>query len=148
MRVRINVYLRIDILIYTCRMFIIGDLMAYVEPSAVWAPRASIRSVEVLYNEGQGEWSVARINWEEEVRIGIRWNGSDGAPGIGHPQARGNATWFILPRQLESAVLDKIEELSQGELLGRYSEMASDEAREREAEEWSEGLIGDASAQG
>lgn len=34
------------------------------------------------------------------------------------------------------------EELGEG-----YSAMAKDAAREREAEEWSEGLIGDASAE-
>jgi hypothetical protein len=130
---------------------VIGSTMAYVEPATVWAPKASIRSVEVLYSRGQGEWSVARVVWEGAERIGVRWNGSNDAPGIGNPQSRGNATWFILPKELESAVLDKVEELSQsgpGGLLEQYAEMASDQAREREAEEWSEGLIGDASAQG
>lgn len=125
--------------------------MAYVEPATVWAPKVSIRSVEVLYNTKQKGWSIARVNWDHENRIGIRWNGDDDKPGIGNPQSRGNATWFILPVELESAVLDKIEELSHadpGGLLERYAEMAKDETREREAEEWSEGLIDDASAQG
>jgi hypothetical protein len=121
--------------------------VTYVEPTSVTAPKASVRSVEVLYNQGQGEWSIARVIWNDEDRIGIRWNGSDDSPGIGHPQARGNATWFILPSELERVVLNKIEELTQGELLTGYADMARDEAREREAEEWSEGLIGDASAQ-
>jgi hypothetical protein len=129
-----------------------GDFdMAYVEPATVWAPKASIRSVEVLYNRGQREWSIARVNWEEEERVGIRWNGADDAPGIGHPQARGNATWFILPREIESAVLGQIEELTNngpGGLLEQYRDMASDTQHEAEAEEWSEGLIGDASAEG
>lgn len=122
--------------------------MAYVQPATVWAPKASIRSVEVLYNRGPGEWSVARVIWEGEKRVGIRWNGHEGDRGIGNPQSRGNATWFILPGELESAVLDKVEELSHsgpGGLIEKYAEMASDQAREREAEEWSEGLIGDAS---
>jgi hypothetical protein len=52
--------------------------MAYVEPQTVCAPKASIRAVEVIYDGGSGEWSVARMNWEDEDRIGIRWNGGDG----------------------------------------------------------------------
>ncbi len=125
--------------------------MGYVDPATVWSPKASIRSVEVLYNRGQKEesWSVARIVWKDVERIGIRWNGDESDRGIGNPQSRGNATWFILPEELESAVLDKVEDLSHrgpGGLIEKYAEMASDQAREREAEEWSEGLIGDTSA--
>ena len=121
--------------------------MAYVEPATVWAPKASVRSLEILYNTGPGGWSVARVNWEGVERIGIRWNGADDGPGIGNPQSRGNATWFILPEELEAVVRDRIDELSvsrPGGLLEGYAEMARDEAREREAEEWSEALIGDA----
>jgi len=125
--------------------------MAYVEPTTVWAPKASIRSVEVLYNRGQGEWSVARVTWEGRERIGIRWNGGDDGPGIGNPQSRGNATWFILPDELAEVILSKIDDLAMsgpGGLIEGYTAMAMDAAREREAEEWSEGLIGDASAEG
>jgi len=35
-----------------------------------------------------------------------------------------------------------------GGLIEGYTAMAKDAAREREAEEWAEGLIGDASAEG
>src|ERR1700693_3007698 len=125
--------------------------MAYVEPATVWAPKASIRSVEVLYNRGSGEWSAARVIWDGKERIGIRWNGSKDGPGIGNPQSRGNATWFLLPEELEKVILEKVEELSMSGpngLLERYREMAGDSEREAEAEDWSEGLIGDASTQG
>ena len=104
--------------------------MAYVEPATVWAPKASIRSVEVLYNQGQGRWSVARVVWDGVERVGIRWNGAEDGPGIGNPQSRGNATWFILPEELESVVLDKVDELRHGGpggLLERYAEMAQDQ---------------------
>lgn len=123
--------------------------MAYVEPQTVCAPKACVRSVEVLYNTGLGGWSVARINWEGSETVGIRWNGDEG-PGIGNPQSRGNATWFIVPEPLQEAILQKVEELSlsgAGGLIEQYTSMANDEAREREAEEWAEGLIGDASPQ-
>lgn len=119
--------------------------MSYVEPATVWAPKVSIRSVQVLHNTGAGGWSVARVNWEEEERIGIRWNGSNEDSGIGNPQSRGNATWFILPRELENVVLNRIEEFNQSALVAGYAEMANDGDREREALEWSEGLVGDAS---
>jgi len=33
-------------------------------------------------------------------------NGKDG-PGIGNPQSRGNATWFILPGQLKEVILSE-----------------------------------------
>ncbi len=127
--------------------------MTYVEPATVWAPKASIRSLEILYNSapgGPGGWSVARVNWENEDRIGIRWNGSDG-PGVGNPQSRGNATWFILPDELQEVILSGIDDLAMsgpGGLIEGYTAMANDADAEREAEEWSEGLIGDASAQG
>jgi|ERR1039458_2460183 hypothetical protein len=125
--------------------------MAYVEPATVRAPRALIRSVEVLYNKGPGEWSVARVTWEDRERIGIRWNGGEDGPGIGNPQSRGNATWFILPDELQDVILSRIDDLAMsgpGGLIEGYTAMAKDADREREAEEWSEGLIGDASAQG
>lgn len=123
--------------------------MAYVEPATVIAPRASIRSVDVLYNAGPGGWSVARLQWEGEERLGIRWNGADG-PGVGNPQSRAVPTWFVLPDELTAVVLQAVEELSlaqQGGLLDGYREMASDKEREAEARAWSEGLMPDATDQ-
>ncbi|MFY9792186.1 MAG: hypothetical protein WA474_01140 [Candidatus Sulfotelmatobacter sp.] len=125
--------------------------MSYVEPAAVLSPRASIRSVEVLYSTNNGGWSVARIGWENTQSVGIRWNGSEDAPGIGSPQSRGNPTWFILPEELHDVILGRVEELivsAPGGLFDQYREMANDAQHEREAEDWSEGLIGDASAEG
>jgi hypothetical protein len=90
------------------------------------------------------------VNWENEDRIGIRWNG-DGGSGVGNPQSRGNATWFILPDELQEVILNRIDDLAMGGpggLIEGYTAMANDAEREREAEEWSEGLIGDASTEG
>jgi hypothetical protein len=45
---------------------------------------------------------------------------------------------------------DRIDDFAMnndGELIEGYLAMARDAAREREAKEWSEGLVGDASAQ-
>ena len=125
--------------------------MAYIEPATVLAPKNSVRSLEIVYSTANGGWSVARVGWEGTARVGIRWNGTQDGPGIGNPQSRGNATWFLLPEELEKAILDRVDELSMGGpggLLERYREMACDSQHESEAEEWSEGLIGDASAEG
>jgi hypothetical protein len=126
--------------------------MSYVEPSTVLSPRVSVRSVEVIYNSSRnGGWSVARVNWEDSQSLGIRWNGSVEKPGIGNPQSRGNPTWFIIPEELHDVILAEVERLAihaPGGLLDQYREMANDLQHEKEAEEWSEGLIGDASTEG
>ncbi len=121
--------------------------MAYVNPALVVAPRASVRSVEVLHDTGAAEdgWSLARLGWEGSIRLGIRWNGGQGS-GIGNPQSRGNPTWFVLPQELEPVVLEAVEELASQHLYAQYRELAADKEREAEALEWSEALIGDASA--
>jgi hypothetical protein len=123
--------------------------MAYVDPATVLSPKNAVTSIEVLYDGGQGSWSAARLGWCGKEKLGIRWNGDEGS-GIGNPQSRGNPTWFVIPDELASVVLDRIEEISnqlEGSILSRYREMAQDEEHEAEAREWSEGLIGDATAQ-
>lgn len=123
--------------------------MAYMEPATVTAPRNLVKGVDVLFNTGPGGWSVARLEWEDHEVLGIRWNGEDG-PGVGNPQSRGFATWFVLPDELRPTIVDRIEELSlhkEGGLLSQYREMALDKAREADAQEWGEGLISDAADQ-
>jgi hypothetical protein len=56
-----------------------------------------------------------------------------------------------LPEELHGVILEKAEDLivtSPGGLFDQYREMANDAKHEKEAAEWSEGLIGDASAEG
>jgi hypothetical protein len=64
--------------------------------------------------------------------------------------SRRQATWFVVggyaAAKVEEAARAAAEE-SPNSLVAQYREMANDSDREREAEEWSEGLIGDASAQ-
>ncbi|MGB6724408.1 MAG: hypothetical protein WBE74_00810 [Terracidiphilus sp.] len=107
-----------------------------------------MKSVEVIYDAGpvNGSWSVARLQWDDETKVGIRWNG-DAVSSKGLPQARGNPAWFVLPDELGSAVLAKAQAIrrqNQAELTEAYQRMAADRERESEAEEWTEGLIGDA----
>jgi hypothetical protein len=123
--------------------------MAYVDPMTVVSPRNRLRSVDILFNSdpGRGGWSVALLDFDGDECIGIRWNGSEGEPGIGNPQSRARPTWFVVPEELAGVVRERTEQLAdsqEGGLLAGYREMANDQEHEAEALEWSEGLIGDA----
>ena len=89
--------------------------MAYVNPEAVSSPKSRWRLRRVLYDGGEGNWSVAEGQWENDGFWGevlaIRWNGSSGSE-IGNPQSRGLATWFVLPEELEQPVRGAIASLS------------------------------------
>lgn len=119
----------------------------YRDPKTVLSPRAQVKSVEVIFDRGpvDGSWSVARLKWEGSPVVGIRWNG-DSQSSTGTPQARGNPAWFIVPKELEEAVLAAAREASlakQGSLAEGYRMMAADRERESEAEEWTEALVDD-----
>ena len=125
--------------------------MSYIKPSTVLAPKTLVSNVEVVYDsqrdeENQESWSVAKLLWDRKPRVGIRWNGDPHGKGIGTPQAFGQPTWFLVPEELESKILEEAEKRAQGgfdALKAGYAEMARDAEHEREALEWSEGLIGD-----
>ena len=119
----------------------------YHDPKTVLSPKEMVKSVEVAYDAGPvpGSWSVARLTWGDSPAVRIRWNG-DERSSKGLPQARGNPTWFIVPDQLADAVLAAAQETSrskQNALAQGYQMMAADRARDAEAEEWTEALIGD-----
>ena len=120
----------------------------YIDPQTVISPKNKVRDVEVLYDRGPVDysWSIARLIYGPEERIGIRWNG-DNESKKGVPLANAHPVWFILPKELAGAVKAKVEELNdnrEAALLESYRLMAADHERETEAEEWVEGLIGDA----
>ena len=120
----------------------------YHDPKTVLSPKDRVKSVEVVFDAGpvDASWSVARLNWDDSPVVGIRWNG-DQTSTKGLPQARGNPAWFILPEDIADAVLEKAKELKRKEaesLLDGYRQRAADQEQEAEAEEWTEGLIGDA----
>ncbi len=124
--------------------------MAYIKPQQVLSPKAKIGGiVEVIHDPGEGRMSVARIVWDQDEVVATRWNGTNAQP-LGNPVSRGHATWFVVDEyaaeSVEKAARDAAEK-SPTSLVAQYREMASDREREREAEEWTEGLIGDASAE-
>lgn len=124
--------------------------MAYVRPEEVLSPKSQVGGViEVIHDPGENGMSVARILWGKEEVIATRWNGNAHQP-LGNPVSRGHATWFVVDgyaaKSVEQAAREAAER-SPSSLVAKYREMAQDADREREAEEWSEGLIGDASPQ-
>jgi hypothetical protein len=109
-----------------------------------------VRSVEVIFDSGEGGWSTAHVDWAGRRVLGIRWNG-DANSAIGNPQSHAQPTWFLVPPELELVILQWIEEhvnSRPGGLLDQYREMALDAGREKEAQQWCEGLVGDVPAQG
>src|SRR2546422_301196 len=120
--------------------------MNYVLPEQVLSPRRRVGGVlEVVHDPGPGKMSVARIIWDDEEVIATRWNGSDKQP-LGNPVSRGQATWFVVDdyaaKSVEEAARAAALQSPHG-LAAQYREMAADSEREREAQEWTEGLIGD-----
>lgn len=124
--------------------------MGYVRPQQVLSPKAKVGGIiEVIHDPGEGRMSVARIVWEQDEVVATRWNGTNAQP-LGNPVSRGHATWFVVDEyaaeSVEKAAREAAEK-SPTSLIAQYREMANDVEREREAEEWTEGLIGDASAE-
>lgn len=123
--------------------------MSYIDPKTVTAPKSLVRDVNVVYDSGESReegFSVVTLRWDNKDAVGIRWNGHPGDKGIGTPQAFGQPTWFLVPQELQESVLDAAQKLAneeRDELKAGYAEMARDSEHEREAYEWSEGLIQD-----
>ena len=124
--------------------------MPYIRPEEVLSPKGRVGAVlEVIHDPREEGMSVARILWDGEEVIATRWNGNDEQP-LGNPVSRGHATWFIVGGYAAASVEEAARKAalnSPHSLVAQYREMANDSQREREAEEWTEGLIGDASAQ-
>ncbi len=123
--------------------------MSYLKPQEVVGPKKHCDGViEVIHDPREDRMSVARILWDGEVVIATRWNGNSDKP-LGNPVSHGHATWFVVDgyvaESVEKAARKAAQESPNG-LAARYREMAEDAEHEREAEEWSEGLIGDGNA--
>jgi hypothetical protein len=121
--------------------------MAYISPETVLSPKGRVDKIDVIYDKGPStqSWSIAKLKWNGDDAIGMRWNGDEDHL-VGTPQSRGKATWFIVPKEIAGAVLHAATMLHRQKsesLLAGYREMATDREREAEAEAWSEALIGD-----
>lgn len=91
--------------------------MIYTNPNRVVSPKDFLESVEVIYDGGSGEnendtgFSLAKLTWEGETVIGIRWNIARrewDTPNkmnnlnecVGMPSSHGFPVWFVLPDEL------------------------------------------------
>lgn len=121
--------------------------MSYVRPNEVLSPRKRVGGiVEVIHDPGEKSMVTARILWDGVEVIAIRWNGNTDRP-LGAPVSRGHATWTVVDRYAAESVEGAARAAAQGSpnsLAARYREMAEDTERERQATEWCDGLIGDA----
>jgi len=121
----------------------------YIDPETVVSPKSKVSHLKVLFDRGPVEhsWSIAQLTYDGNDCIGIRWNGDSKESKKGVPLANAHPVWFILPHEIAGAIKEKVEELNgerDAKLLKGYIEMAADQEQEAEAEEWTEGLIGDA----
>lgn len=78
--------------------------MAYIDPRMVLSPKGRVENLTVIFDGGEHSYSVARMDWDKNPALGVRWNGGD-KEGLGNPQSRGIATWFILPDEIANLVL-------------------------------------------
>ena len=82
----------------------------YIDPVTVISPKANWSLIEVIRNGGPGDAALAIGTWKyEDGRtkrcLASRWNGEGKGPGVGNPQSRGVATWFILPSWMNETIL-------------------------------------------
>jgi hypothetical protein len=80
-------------------------MTTYIKPFDVHAPKRFWSLVEVLFDGGEGESSLAIGRWENKPVLAMRWNGDKESP-LGNPQSRGLPTWFIVPEQHWKQILE------------------------------------------
>jgi len=78
-------------------------VMAYIDPKMVLSPKGRVENLGVIFDGGEHSYSVARMDWDKNPALGVRWNGGE-KEGLGNPQSRGIATWFILPKDIADLV--------------------------------------------
>jgi len=85
--------------------------MNYRTPLEVTRPRDLVEVIEVIHVGGEEGCSIARINWDGNPVIGVRWNVAqrewddetkqrEERACVGMPSSRGNPVWFVLPEEL------------------------------------------------
>lgn len=101
----------------------------YKLPQTVLSPVKNVKNVRVLFDGGNthGAYSVARLKWNGNEVLGIRWNINENEAGdpkkisgavtcLGEPNSRGYSTWFVLPDDFIGKILsgsdlrDKLQE--------------------------------------
>jgi hypothetical protein len=118
--------------------------MSYVKPQDVLSPRKKVGAVlEVVHDPREDGMAVAKILWDGQECVALRWNGNSKQP-FGNPMSRRHPTWFVVSGEVADAVLEaarKAAAESSDGLQAQYRAMAADLEREQEAKEWCEGLL-------
>lgn len=88
--------------------------MSYQKPQDVLSPNGRVSVIRVLRDGGPstaavGNDSLALGVWDGDPALLHRWNGTTDKP-LGTPQARGYATWHVLPGWLYGAVVATLPE--------------------------------------
>lgn len=74
-----------------------------MKPQDALSPRNRIKdgTLNVIYTAPDGGWSLAEMIWDEELRVGCRWNGDIADPeDKRNPRSHSQGTWFILPDEI------------------------------------------------
>lgn len=86
-----------------------------MKPENVISPIKKVKNVKVLYTDENDNFSIVSLLWCGNKRIAIRWDGSD--DGLGFPQSRGKATWFILPQKVALAFALSIDNTEMAQVI-------------------------------
>ena len=83
----------------------------YFDPMDVISPKDYLEVIEIIYSGNEDSYSLAKVRWDEEEAIAIRWNvakrehnDSEKMSGkkkcVGMPSSHGYPVWFILPNDI------------------------------------------------
>lgn len=97
--------------------------MNYFEPNEVLSPKDYVTFVEEIHHENEEDYSLAKITWEGDLKIAIRWNvaareyndpekKTGGKKCVGMPSSHGYPVWFILPEEFLKEIMDKNSSVS------------------------------------
>jgi hypothetical protein len=118
--------------------------MPNTDSAVVALPHGVISDVRVIFDKGPQDrsWSVARVNFDGDEAVAIRWQTADAV----EPSADSLSTWFIVPQEIADSVIRSTYRLLQNDeeamRLG-YEAIAADEESEAEAMDWIETHAGE-----
>lgn len=64
-----------------------------IEPINVNHPKFEVKEENILFQDAR--FSVAYSYYEDELRIGMRWNGEDSKDDKGYPISRARPSWMM-----------------------------------------------------
>ena len=84
--------------------------MAYLSPRLVTAPQEHLELIDIVYDLGEEDSSVAFGKWDGQYCLLSRWNGSldDERTKKGNPISHTYSTWFVLPSFIAQATMTEL----------------------------------------